>query len=102
MKLEFDIYKVEDMDEYLKSIIKGNEFIIVGEYVVDNEEYFMCHTITDGIKLIDGVNIQDFSYRLPKNYFKKTVKSVTLDIPKKYLTLDIVEDIQRLNRGSDR
>ena len=97
MRLEFDLYKVEDMDEYLKSIIKGNEFIIVGELMADNEEYFMCHTITDGIKLIDGVNIQDFSYRLPKNYFKKTGVSVELDIPKKYLTLDIIEDIQRLN-----
>lgn len=97
MRLEFDLYKVEDMDECLKSIIKGNEFIIVGELMVDNEEYFMCHTITDGIKLIDGVNIQDFSYRLPKNYFKKTGVSVEFDIPKKYLTLDIIEDIQRLN-----
>lgn len=102
MKLEFDIYNVEDIGEYLRSIIKGNEFIIVGECVGDNEEYFMCHTITDGLKLIDGVNIQDFSYRIPKNHFKKTIKSVTLDIPKKYLTLNIVEDIQRLNRGSDK
>lgn len=97
MRLEFDLYKVEDMDEYLKSIIKGNEFIVVGELTVDNEEYFMCHTITDGIKLIDGVNIQDFSFRLPKDKFEKTGESVEFDIPKKYLTLDIIEDIQRLN-----
>ncbi|MCR1821271.1 hypothetical protein [Terrisporobacter muris] len=97
MRLEFDLYKVEDIGKNLEGFIQKGEFIVVGELMVDNEEYFMCHTITDGIKLIDGVNIQDFSYRLPKNYFKKTGESVELDIPKNYLTLDIIEDIQRLN-----
>lgn len=97
MRLEFDLYKVEDMDECLKSFIKGNEFIVVGELMVGNREYFMCHPIKEGIKVIDDVNIQDFSFRLPKDKFEKTGESVEFDIPKKYLTLDIIEDIQRLN-----
>lgn len=97
MKLEFDLYKVEDIGKNLEGFIQKGEFIVVGELMVDNEEHFMCHPIKEGIKLIDGANIQDFSFRLPKNYFKKTGVSVELDIPKKYLTLDIIEDIQRLN-----
>jgi hypothetical protein len=97
MKLEFDLYKVEDIGKNLEGFIQKGEFIVVGELMVDNEEHFMCHPIKEGIKLIDDVNIQDFSYRLPKDKFEKTGESVTLDIPKKYLTLDIIEDIQRLN-----
>ena len=78
MKLEFDLYKVEDIGKNLEGFIQKGEFIVVGELMVDNEEYFMCHTIADGIKLIDDVNIQDFSYRLPKDKFEKTGESVTI------------------------
>ena len=45
MKLEFDLYKVEDIGKNLEGFIQKGEFIVVGELMVDNEEHFMCHPI---------------------------------------------------------
>ena len=83
MKLEFDLYKVEDIGKNLEGFIQKGEFIVVGELMVDNEEHFMCHPIKEGIKLIDGANIQDFSFRIHKNYLKKTGVSLEIDITKR-------------------
>lgn len=102
MRLEFDLYKLkkeyENANSFLKTI-KDEEFIVTGMCDVDEELHYKVQPVNEtGIKLINGLDIQCTSYVIPIKFFdKKEFERVTLDIPKKYLTLDIIEDIQRLN-----
>ena len=106
MKLEFDIYKVKEeckLNAFLQSIGES-EFIVVGKELIEDEEHYLLQELKEeGLRLVKGLNIQMISYRIPKRFLvKKEFETVELDIPKDYLSMDIVEDIQRLNRGSDK
>ena len=103
MKLEFDIYKVKEeckLNAFLQSIGES-EFIVTGKELIEDEEHYLLQELNeDGLRLVKGLNIQMTSYRIPKRFLvKKEFESVELDIPKDYLTMDIVEEIQELNRG---
>ena len=103
MKLEFDIYKIKEeykINAFLQSIGES-EFIVVGKELIEDEEHYLLQELKeDGLRLVKGLNIQMISYRIPKRFLvKKEFESVELDIPKDYLTMDIVEEIQELNRG---
>lgn len=99
MKIEFNIYEVTKMDEHLSRLVNSNEFIVVGE----QEEHYLIHELSEeGLTLVGGINIQDSAYRYPKKYLKLNGNgicrdSVTLNIPINYLTMDIIEDIQKYN-----
>lgn len=77
-----------------------NAFIIIGEETYDGVEYFRRHNLSDRLILIPGVKLDKQAYRILKEDFEPLggcYDETQLDIPKEYLTLDIVEDIQRLN-----
>lgn len=101
MKLEFDIYKIKEefkLNNFLQTVGES-EFIVVGKELIEDEEHYLLQELNeDGLKLIRGLDIQMISYRIPKRFLeKKEFEKVELDIPKYYLNMDIVEDIQRLN-----
>ena len=101
MKLQFDIYKIKEeykINKFLPSF-RESEFIITGKELIEDEEYYLLQELNEeGLKLIKGLDIQMTSYSIPKKYLvKKEFETVNLDIPKYYLSMDIVEDIQRLN-----
>lgn len=77
----------------------NNEFIIVGEDEIKEEEYFKVHYITqNGLVLFGGVDIVTMSLLIPKKEFVWDGESYTvIEVPKEFLNLDIVENIQKLN-----
>lgn len=107
MNLEFRIYQLKKDSRFYNSlIINGkdlNEFIVVGEK--DLGKGFDCFKVQQlykkGLQLIDGLKIDDTYNILKKDLRLKgnshDYETVELNIPKEYLTLDIVDNIKRLN-----
>ncbi|MCE5220186.1 MAG: hypothetical protein LLF98_02665 [Clostridium sp.] len=103
MNLEFNIYELkEDSKQYNALIEKSkspNNFIIVGE----EKDWYKAHMIDDrGLCLIDGLTVDEFSLLIDKNDLQIKTNGFSreimeMDIPKKYLTINIIENIQRLN-----
>lgn len=103
MNIEFKIYELkEDSKQYNTLVEKPNapnNFIIVGE----ENNWYKAHLIDErGLCLIDGLTVDEFSLLINKNDLKIkadgfSVEILEIDIPKKYLTMDIIENIQRLN-----
>lgn len=108
MNLEFKVYelnpeaKLYKMLEKMQKTIK-NEFIIVGEEKVGESERYKVHQIEKkGLQLIGGLDIQEIAYSVPKADLKIKgdgigIEAGIFDIPKEYLNMDIIEEIQRLN-----
>lgn len=104
MNLNFNIYELKETSIlYNDKIKENNEFIIVGEEEL-SEDYdcFKAHQLDDnGLSLIGGLDIDEFSLLIPKKdlKIKKDVGIISceLDIPKEYLTLDIIDNIRKLN-----
>ena len=52
----------------------------------------------EGLSLIGGLGLEDTAYLIPKKHFEWDGSLYTeMDIPKKYLSVDVIENIQRLN-----
>lgn len=104
MNLEFKTYQLKEgtraYDRLVKKAKLHNEFIIVGE---DQDHYKVIPSSDDGLKLISALNLDEQSMKIPKAELelKKDdlpgIEMQELNIPKEYLTMDIIEDIQRLN-----
>jgi hypothetical protein len=104
MLLEFKLYEVKESSNLYKLTCaedsSKNTFIIVGE---ENERYFQVQQIDEkGLGLISGLKINQAAFIVKKEDIKLKsggfgYESVELDIPKEYLTLDIIEGIIRLN-----
>ena len=102
MKIDFKIYELtEEFGTYEFS--HGNEFIKVGEVMDHDEPHFLLQGIMNGaLTLIPGLNIQESAYKVPIDIVKLKGDEYcsdyyTFEIHKEYLTLDIAEEIQRLN-----
>ena len=103
MNLEFNLYELkEDSRQYNTLVVKPNapnNFIVIGE----EKDWFKAHLIDDrGLCLIDGLNVDEFSFLINKEDLKLKTDGFSreileMDIPKKYLTVDIIENIQKLN-----
>jgi len=66
MKLEFILCEISE-DEGLWGMVSKhnnlNEFIIVGEEIIDNKEYYKLHQLNeDGIRLLGGLKIDEAAY----------------------------------------
>ncbi|KZL94340.1 hypothetical protein [Clostridium magnum] len=104
MNLEFKTYQLKEGSRTYEKLVKRaklhNEFIIVGE---DHGYYKAIPSSDDGLKLISALMIDEQAMFIPKDdlELKKDdlpgVEVQELNIPKEYLTIDIIEDIQRLN-----
>lgn len=106
--LEFKLYKLKETSVMYKVAVEDsnnpNEFIIVGEQLLSKD--YDCYKVIQSIdnedlKLISGLKLDEFGFLIKKDDLELTVdwgyESLELDIPKDYLTLDIIENIQRLN-----
>ena len=105
MKLNFKIYKLKESSKQYNQLIKEgskNEFIIVSE---DSEMigYYNAHQLDqNGIMVIGGLNIVECSLLVKKEDLSLDHDGLActiceLDIPKKNLTVDIIDDVKRLN-----
>lgn len=108
MNLEFRTYQLkEGTKNYNKLIQKGklhNEFIVIGEENVKGygECFKALPSSDEGTKLLPvKLNEQAMTILKDELELKKDdlpgIEMCEMNIPKKYLTVDIIEDIQRLN-----
>lgn len=95
MKLDFKVYKLEGNEH--------DDFIIVGEESLNETPYFRAHKLDDaGLKVIGGLNLIDTALYIEKSKLSVSKDNlgyeiVELNIPGEYLTIDIIENIQKLN-----
>lgn len=106
MLLEFKLLKINDENDFFKKISqfnKNNEFIMIGEETIEGKEYLKVIQLKDtGLSLIDGLQLDTLALSIEKDEFRLSNDGIGVDysefeIPKKYLTLDLIETIQRLN-----
>lgn len=111
MNIEFYVYKIKEGSEtkkYMEDIIKGpNEFIIVGEKMIgpkDQELTFakVLQLRDSTITLFADMPIDALAFLIKRDEleFKGDgvgIESVTLDVPNKNLTLEVVDNIKKLN-----
>jgi len=107
MILEFKVYGLKKESRMYKQMMestkKCNEFVVVGEEIIGELDCFKAQQLEDnGMKLIGGLKIDKAAYLIEK---KDLINKSDLgwdvseiDIPKKYLTMTIIENIQRLNK----
>lgn len=81
-----------------------NEFIVIGEKLVSKDyDCFKALQIQKkGLCIIGGLPIAETAYHIKKEDLKLKSDGIgceisEFDIPKKYLSLDVVDDILRLN-----
>lgn len=115
MKLEFRAVELKEDSKWLKRMKKQtemlkannnlrhemkNEFIIVGEESIENEEYYKVNQLNEsGLCIFGGLDLATISLSIPKREFKWDGETFTiLDVPKESLTVDLIDDIKRLNQ----
>lgn len=108
VNLEFRTYQLkEGTRNYNQLIEKGklhNGFIVIGEEKVEGygECFKALPSSDEGIKLLPlKLNEQAMTFLKEELKLKKDdfpgIETQEINIPKEYLTVDIIEDIQRLN-----
>jgi hypothetical protein len=106
MILKFKTYQLKEGTKMYKDMVEKtnqpNDFIIVGEEMLGSLDCYKAHQIDDrGICFIGGLKIDEFALFIEKKDLKLKdglgCEIQEFDIPKKYLTMDIIENIQRLN-----
>lgn len=105
MNLSFNVHELKETSIlYNEKIKENNEFIIVGEEKLsDDYDCYKAHQLgEDGLCFLGGLNIDEFSLLIPKNDLQSKRDSISsslyeIDIPKNYLTIEIIENIKRLN-----
>lgn len=107
MKLEFKVVYLKDNSDSLRKLKKtfdrlpnprhkfSNEFIIVGE----NERYLkLLQLHEDGITLVADFPLDYVTYEIPKeDILWDGMLYTELNIPKDRLSVDIIENVIRLN-----
>lgn len=106
MNIEFNIYKLKkDSDTYKqwskKSYMQKEldcDIIIVGEEKLGDKLYLRGITVNEkGLCLIGGLGLEDNGYYIPEQDLEHTSFINEFNIHKKYLSIGLVEDIQRIN-----
>lgn len=105
MNLEFRIYQLKDESchwLHLKKYNDNNKFIIVGEENKHKEilAVLKVHQLDKNhdLKLFPGCKLDEMTLLLEQDQLIPTNKYVEFDIPKKAVTLEMIEEIQRLNQ----
>lgn len=104
MNLEFIVYELKGTsriyDLLFKNVNRPNEFIVVG----DESGMLKVQQVEErGLCLIPGIPLDEFCLCVPEDdlVLKNCQGGVEIrefDIPKEYLSFEIVENIQRLNK----
>lgn len=106
MKMEFNLFKLKkDSKTYKKWSEKSymqneidREIIIVGEEKLGDILYLRGCTIQDGkLTLVGGLQLNDIAYHIPEEDLEYTSCLAEFNIHKKYLSMGLIEDIQRIN-----
>lgn len=106
MDIDFNIYRLKkDSKTYQEWSIskfmqndKDCDIIIVGEETLGDKPFLKGCTIgKNGLCLIGGLKLNESSYLIAEEDLDKTSLIEVYDIHKKYLSMDIVEDIQKVN-----
>lgn len=102
MLLEFKLYKANIESRLFKIVSKydvPNEFIVVGEV----DDCFLVQQLTGkGLVMVGGFPLDEMAYSIAKKDLFPLSSGMGTDyteieIPKEYLTLDLIEKIQKLN-----
>jgi hypothetical protein len=102
MYIEFPIYRLKKDSstykrwsevEYLKNVV-DEDFIAVGE---ENNNIKLISVDDNGICLIGGLMLDEAAYLVPEMDIEKTCYIEEYNIPKKYLSMDTIENIQKVN-----
>lgn len=100
MKLEFKIYKINEDSFLWKTICKNmknpvNRFVIVGEDKKYKDHYLAHH---DDLMVVANMKITETATPVKKEDLTLIPHEYAeYDIPRKNLTMKIIEEIQRLN-----
>jgi hypothetical protein len=106
MNLEFKVYQLKPESKMYKSMIErtnaNNEFVIVGEEKFDTLDCYKAHQVENSsIPVLADLKIDYFALFIAKNELElkgdMCCEILEFDIPKKNLTIDIIENIKRLN-----
>lgn len=109
MKFEFKTYKLKQESVLFKLLLENynitcDEVVIVGDEKIADEYYYkVIQLCEDGLKLIKSLTIKESSYYAKKEDLVPTneagigTDSVEIEIPAEFLSVSIIEDIQRLN-----
>lgn len=110
MNLEFRIYQLKKNSKMFNKFSKDindftNEFLLISEEKLsdDYDCYKAQYLSSNGINAIRGLNIADTAYLIKKQdlILKEDdlpgYETCEIDIPKEYLTMEIIESIQKLN-----
>lgn len=106
MVLEFKVHQLKEESKSYKRMVadanKPNEFIIVGEEMFTDLDCYKVQQMDEkGLCLIGGLTIEEFSLLVQKcDLIPKPglgYEIMVIDVPKEYLTIEIIENIQRLN-----
>lgn len=110
MNLEFNIYKIKEDSSWYEVVKKYNglnEFIVVGEEkdntFKDGKKYLkMLELDENGLTLFGDLKLDEMAYLIPESEIILAgdgvgIESTVLDISKNHLTMELIEDIQRLN-----
>lgn len=76
-----------------------SDMILIGEEYIDKERNYQLIPVEKdtSIKLIKGLSLTDIAYLVPVEDTVISNKKYTLDIPKEFLDLDIVDNIHKIN-----
>lgn len=112
MKLEFRLIKLKEsskllarMKEHTEEVRDNlrcemlNEFIIVGEkYVKDVRHYKVNQLNENGLSIFGGLDLAAIALCVPQTEFEWDGETfIILDVPKENLTVNLIDDINRLN-----
>lgn len=107
MKLEFKVYQLKDDSKMYEQLVtksgEVNEFAIVGEEKLSDD--YDCYKVQqlgkNGIVLVGGLTIEQFSFLVKKDELELKsglgIEIQEFEVPRQYLTIEIIENIQRLN-----
>lgn len=98
MNLEFKVYQLKENSKFGKNI-REKEFVIVGE---EGDYYKACGIQDENICMLADIKLDEFAYIFPKDdleikYDEGAILIYEFDIPQKGLTIDIIENVIRLN-----
>lgn len=99
MKLQFKLYKLKDKNNLLKKSNSLNEFIVIDESHAYNQDCFRVRQITkSGLIFAENDNLITSSILIPQEkLFWDGYTYVQFDIPKNFLSLNIIDSIFKLN-----